>query len=35
MKNYGPHFNRKLYEFAVSQMIHIVDGEEKEDKTLY
>lgn len=29
MRNYGPHFNRKLYEFAVSQMTHIVDGEER------
>ena len=29
MRNYGPHFNRKLYEFAVSQMTHIVDEEER------
>lgn len=29
MRNYGPHFNRKLFEFAVSQMTTEVDGEEK------
>lgn len=29
MRNYGPHFNRRLYEFAVSQMSRIVDGKEK------
>lgn len=29
MRNYGPHFNRKLFEFAVSQMATEVDGEEK------
>lgn len=29
MKHYGPHFNRKLFEFAVSNMTKMVDGEEK------
>jgi hypothetical protein len=29
MKNYGPHFNRKLFEFAVSRMTHKVDGKER------
>ena len=29
MKNYGPHFNRKLFEFAVSHMTQLVDGKEK------
>lgn len=29
MRNYGPHFNRKLFEFAVSMMFKEVDGEEK------
>lgn len=29
MRNYGPHFNRKLFEFAVSQMTQIVDGKER------
>jgi len=29
MRNYGPHFNRKLYEFAVSKMTRKIDGEEK------
>jgi hypothetical protein len=32
MKNYGPHFNRKLYEFAVSHMTQIVDGRERKIK---
>lgn len=32
MRNYGPHFNRKLYEFAVSQMTQIVDGKERRIK---
>jgi hypothetical protein len=32
MKNYGPHFNRKLYEFAVSRMTKIVDGKERRVK---
>lgn len=32
MKNYGPHFNRKLYEFAVSRMTQIVDGKERRIK---
>ena len=32
MKNYGPHFNRKLYEFAVSQMTQLVDGKERKVK---
>ena len=29
MRNYGPHFNRKLCEFAVSFMTKKVGGEEK------
>lgn len=29
MRNYGPHFNRKLFEFAVSQMYTEINGEEK------
>ena len=29
MRNYGPHFNRKLFEFAVGLMTKKVDGEEK------
>lgn len=29
MRNYGPHFNRKLFEFAVSKMTKRVDGVEK------
>jgi hypothetical protein len=29
MKYYGPHFNRKLFEFAVSKMTKIIDGEEQ------
>lgn len=28
MRNYGPHFNRKLYEFAVSLMTQSVNGRE-------
>ena len=28
MRNYGPHFNRKLYEFAASLMTKKVDGVE-------
>ena len=32
MRNYGPHFNRKLYEFAVSMMFKEEDGEEKKIK---
>lgn len=32
MRNYGPHFNRKLYEFAVSRMTKLVDGKEKKIK---
>lgn len=32
MRNYGPHFNRKLYEFAVSMMFKEEDGEEKKVK---
>ena len=28
LRNYGPHFNRKLYEFATSRMTRKVDGEE-------
>lgn len=30
MRNYGPHFNRKLFEFAVSKMTKEIDGEERE-----
>ena len=29
MRNYGPHFNRKLYEFATSLMTKIEAGVEK------
>ena len=29
MKNYGPHFNRKLFEFAVSHMTQLIDGKER------
>lgn len=32
MRNYGPHFNRKLYEFAVSHMTQMIDGKEKKIK---
>lgn len=32
LRNYGPHFNRKLYEFAVSQMTQVVDGKERRIK---
>lgn len=28
MRNYGPHFNKKLYEFAVSHMTMLVNGKE-------
>jgi len=26
MRHYGPHFNRKLFEFAISNMEKITDG---------
>ena len=26
MRNYGPHFNRKLYEFAISKMYKTING---------
>ena len=29
MRNYGPHFNRKLYEFSTSLMTKIENGSEK------
>lgn len=29
LRNYGPHFNRKLYEFAVSNMTQMVKGKEQ------
>ena len=29
MRNFGPHFNRKLFEFAVSKMVKKVNGEER------
>ena len=29
MKNYGPHFNRKLFEFAVGGMTQLIDGKER------
>ena len=29
LRNYGPHFNRRLFEFAVSKMTKRVDGIEK------
>lgn len=28
LRNYGPHFNRKLYEFAVSKMTKMINGKE-------
>lgn len=28
LRNYGPHFNRKLYEFAAKQMTKMVDNKE-------
>lgn len=28
LRHYGPHFNRKLFEFAVSHMTTLVDGSE-------
>ena len=28
LRNYGPHFNRKLYEFAVSKMTKMTNGKE-------
>lgn len=28
LRNYGPHFNRKLYEFAVKKMTKMVDNKE-------
>ncbi len=30
LRNYGPHFNRKLYEFAVSNMTQMVKGKEQQ-----
>ena len=29
LRNYGPHFNRKLFEFAVSKMTKVENGVEK------
>lgn len=29
LRNYGPHFNKKLCEFAAKNMTAIIDGEEK------
>ena len=29
LRNYGPHFNRKLYEFAADKMTRIYEGVEK------
>lgn len=29
LRNYGPHFNRKLAKFAVSKMTKIIDGKER------
>ena len=29
MRNFGPHFNRKLFEFAVSKMVKKVNGEKR------
>lgn len=29
MRNYGPHFNRKLFEFAVGMMTKEIDGKER------
>ena len=30
MRNYGPHFSKKLYEFAVSKMYKVENGKEKD-----
>lgn len=30
LRNYGPHFNRKLYEFATSKMTKMSEGKEKQ-----
>lgn len=32
LRNYGPHFNRKLYEFAVGKMTKMENGVEKNIK---
>ena len=29
LRNYGPHFNRKLFEFAVNKMTKWIDGKEQ------
>lgn len=29
LRNYGPHFNRKLFEFAVNNMTKWIDGKEQ------
>jgi len=29
LRNYGPHFNRKLFEFAVKRMTKWIDGKEQ------
>lgn len=29
LRHYGPHFNRKLFEFAVSMMTRVIDGKEQ------
>lgn len=34
LRNYGPHFNRKLFEFAVSNMTKWVDGKEQNIKPI-
>lgn len=34
MRNYGPHFNRKLFEFAVSKMYKVIGGKEEKIKPM-
>ena len=29
LRNYGPHFNRKLYEFATDKMMKVYEGKKK------
>ena len=34
LRNYGPHFNRKLFEFAVNNMTKWIDGKEQNIKII-
>lgn len=34
LRNYGPHFNRKLFEFAVDNMTKWIDGKEQNIKII-